>query len=53
MLYFQGYGLTETCGAACVADINDLSTGTVGPPVRCAQIVLRYQMMKIIGMRVG
>ncbi|PAV90113.1 hypothetical protein WR25_05731 [Diploscapter pachys] len=37
----QGYGLTETCGAACIADINDLSTGTVGPPVRCADIVLR------------
>lgn len=37
----QGYGLTETCGAACVADINDLSTGTVGPPVRCADIALR------------
>nr|CDJ80984.1 AMP-dependent synthetase ligase domain containing protein [Haemonchus contortus] len=37
----QGYGLTETCGAACVADINDLSTGTVGPPVRCCEIVLR------------
>ncbi|PIO73884.1 AMP-binding enzyme [Teladorsagia circumcincta] len=37
----QGYGLTETCGAGCVADINDLSTGTVGPPVRCCEIVLR------------
>ncbi|CAI4229044.1 unnamed protein product [Auanema sp. JU1783] len=37
----QGYGLTETCGAACVAEISDLSTGTVGPPVRCADIVLR------------
>ncbi|KAF8356857.1 acs-4 [Pristionchus pacificus] len=37
----QGYGLTETCGAACVAEITDLSTGTVGPPVRCSQIALR------------
>lgn len=37
----QGYGLTETCGAACIADINDLSTGTVGPPVRCCEIFLR------------
>ncbi|CAJ0572701.1 unnamed protein product, partial [Mesorhabditis spiculigera] len=37
----QGYGLTETCGAACIADTEDLSTGTVGPPVRCAQIALR------------
>lgn len=37
----QGYGLTETCGAGCVADTNDLSTGTVGPPVRCAEIALR------------
>uniref|UniRef100_A0A915BKV0 long-chain-fatty-acid--CoA ligase n=1 Tax=Parascaris univalens TaxID=6257 RepID=A0A915BKV0_PARUN len=37
----QGYGLTETCGGATVADINDLSTGTVGPPVRCLKILLR------------
>jgi long-chain acyl-CoA synthetase len=37
----QGYGLTETCGAACVAEITDLSTGAVGPPVRCAEIALR------------
>lgn len=37
----QGYGLTESCGAACVAEITDLSTGAVGPPVRCAEICLR------------
>ncbi|VDM97072.1 unnamed protein product [Thelazia callipaeda] len=37
----QGYGLTETCAAVCVADVNDLSTGTVGPPLRCSQIILR------------
>ncbi|MCP9257467.1 Long-chain-fatty-acid--CoA ligase 4 [Dirofilaria immitis] len=37
----QGYGLTETCAAVCVADVNDLSTGTVGPPVRCSRILLR------------
>ncbi|CAJ0959555.1 unnamed protein product, partial [Mesorhabditis belari] len=37
----QGYGLTESCGAACIADTEDLSTGTVGPPVRCARIALR------------
>ncbi|MFH4974146.1 hypothetical protein AB6A40_000855 [Gnathostoma spinigerum] len=37
----QGYGLTETCACATLADINDLSTGTVGPPVRSGQILLR------------
>ncbi|CAJ0575910.1 unnamed protein product, partial [Mesorhabditis spiculigera] len=36
----QGYGLTETCGGATIADLHDLSTGTVGPPLRCAQIIL-------------
>ncbi|VDN60258.1 unnamed protein product [Dracunculus medinensis] len=37
----QGYGLTETSAAATIADVNDLSTGTVGPPVRSSQIILR------------
>uniref|UniRef100_A0A915Q1T4 long-chain-fatty-acid--CoA ligase n=1 Tax=Setaria digitata TaxID=48799 RepID=A0A915Q1T4_9BILA len=37
----QGYGLTETSAAVSVADVNDLSTGTVGPPLRCTQILLR------------
>ncbi|VDK77198.1 unnamed protein product [Litomosoides sigmodontis] len=37
----QGYGLTETCAAVSIADVNDLSTGTVGPPVRCSRILLR------------
>ncbi|VIO92469.1 AMP-binding enzyme family protein [Brugia malayi] len=37
----QGYGLTETCAAVSIADVNDLSTGSVGPPVRCSQILLR------------
>ncbi|VDM44287.1 unnamed protein product, partial [Toxocara canis] len=37
----QGYGLTETCAGATIADISDLSTGTVGPPVRCSKILLR------------
>jgi long-chain acyl-CoA synthetase len=50
----QGYGLTETCGGGTAADgilpINsvhlchlehDLSTGTVGPPLRSLQIMLR------------
>ena len=73
----QGYGLTETCGGATIADgwffewnwifeflsfwvilsdflvgthlvmcnvlllVDDLSTGTVGPPLKCAQILLR------------
>jgi long-chain acyl-CoA synthetase len=37
----QGYGLTETCGGGTLADANDLSTGTVGPPLRCCEIKLR------------
>jgi long-chain acyl-CoA synthetase len=37
----QGYGLTETCGGATLADENDLSTGAVGPPLRCCEIKLR------------
>ncbi|GMR61663.1 hypothetical protein PMAYCL1PPCAC_31858 [Pristionchus mayeri] len=37
----QGYGLTETCGGGTIADSDDLSTGAVGPPLRCAEILLR------------
>lgn len=37
----QGYGLTETCGGATLADVTDLSTGSVGPPLRCCEIMLR------------
>uniref|UniRef100_A0A915ERG0 long-chain-fatty-acid--CoA ligase n=1 Tax=Ditylenchus dipsaci TaxID=166011 RepID=A0A915ERG0_9BILA len=37
----QGYGLTETCGGATLADQHDLSTGSVGPPLRCCEIMLR------------
>uniref|UniRef100_A0A1I7Z387 long-chain-fatty-acid--CoA ligase n=1 Tax=Steinernema glaseri TaxID=37863 RepID=A0A1I7Z387_9BILA len=37
----QGYGLTETCGGGTLADTHDLSTGSVGPPLRCCEIMLR------------
>lgn len=52
----SGYGLTETCGGATLADSififgyilfchkildHDLSTGSVGPPLRCCEIMLR------------
>uniref|UniRef100_A0AC35TZ86 AMP-binding domain-containing protein n=1 Tax=Rhabditophanes sp. KR3021 TaxID=114890 RepID=A0AC35TZ86_9BILA len=37
----QGYGLTETCGGATLGDPNDLSTGSVGPPLKCCEIRLR------------
>ncbi|VDD94238.1 unnamed protein product [Enterobius vermicularis] len=37
----QGYGLTETCAAGAISDVNDLSTGAVGPPIRCSQIILK------------
>ncbi|KHJ99260.1 AMP-binding enzyme [Oesophagostomum dentatum] len=37
---FQGYGLTETCGGGTIADSHDLSTGSVGPPLTCCEILL-------------
>ncbi|KRZ13944.1 Long-chain-fatty-acid--CoA ligase 4, partial [Trichinella zimbabwensis] len=37
----QGYGLTETAGGATLADADDLSTGRVGPPLSCSDIMLR------------
>eukprot|EP00092_Neocalanus_flemingeri_P016880 GFUD01018258.1.p1 GENE.GFUD01018258.1~~GFUD01018258.1.p1 ORF type:complete len:731 (+),score=161.78 GFUD01018258.1:266-2194(+) len=36
----QGYGLTETCGGACLPDTSDLSTGRVGPPLQGVDIRL-------------
>ncbi|CAJ0609992.1 unnamed protein product [Cylicocyclus nassatus] len=36
----QGYGLTETCGGGTLADAHDLSTGSVGPPLTCCEIIL-------------
>jgi len=36
----QGYGLTETCGTACISDSSDLSTGRVGPPLQEVDIRL-------------
>ncbi|KRX41945.1 Long-chain-fatty-acid--CoA ligase 4, partial [Trichinella murrelli] len=37
----QGYGLTETAGGATLTDADDLSTGRVGPPLSCSDIMLR------------
>lgn len=37
----QGYGLTETCGAGTVHEATDLSTGRVGAPLQCNEILLR------------
>uniref|UniRef100_A0A0N5AK33 long-chain-fatty-acid--CoA ligase n=1 Tax=Syphacia muris TaxID=451379 RepID=A0A0N5AK33_9BILA len=37
----QGYGLTESTAAAAIADYEDLTTGTSGPPLRCSQFILR------------
>uniref|UniRef100_A0A1A8BPU7 long-chain-fatty-acid--CoA ligase n=1 Tax=Nothobranchius kadleci TaxID=1051664 RepID=A0A1A8BPU7_NOTKA len=37
----QGYGLTETCGAATITEVADFSTGRVGAPLICCEIRLR------------
>ncbi|CEF63855.1 AMP-dependent synthetase/ligase domain-containing protein [Strongyloides ratti] len=37
----QGYGLTETVGAATISMYDDISTGYVGPPLTCAEIMLK------------
>ncbi|XP_002737732.1 fatty acid CoA ligase Acsl3-like [Saccoglossus kowalevskii] len=36
----QGYGLTETCGAGTIVEADDVTTGTVGPPLWCNDIKL-------------
>ncbi|XP_078694034.1 long-chain-fatty-acid--CoA ligase 4-like isoform X1 [Branchiostoma floridae x Branchiostoma belcheri] len=36
----QGYGLTETCGAGTVTEVDDLTTGRVGAPLICNEIKL-------------
>ncbi|XP_072180293.1 long-chain-fatty-acid--CoA ligase 4-like [Diadema setosum] len=36
----QGYGLTETCGVACVSESQDLRIGHVGPPLTTTQVKL-------------
>ncbi|KAJ3590782.1 hypothetical protein NHX12_008730 [Muraenolepis orangiensis] len=37
----QGYGLTETCGAATLSDLWDYSTGRVGGPLVCCEVKLK------------
>ncbi|XP_076000542.1 long-chain-fatty-acid--CoA ligase 3a isoform X2 [Genypterus blacodes] len=37
----QGYGLTETCGAGCISEMWDYSTGRVGGPLVCCEIKLK------------
>ncbi|XP_020386507.2 long-chain-fatty-acid--CoA ligase 4 isoform X2 [Rhincodon typus] len=37
----QGYGLTETCGAGTITEVQDYSTGRVGAPLICCEIKLR------------
>ncbi|XP_036412126.1 long-chain-fatty-acid--CoA ligase 3b [Colossoma macropomum] len=37
----QGYGLTETCGAGTISDYYDYSTGRVGAPLICSEIMLK------------
>lgn len=36
----QGYGLTETCSASTIMDIDDKSTGATGGPLTCCDIKL-------------
>ncbi|XP_062843409.1 long-chain-fatty-acid--CoA ligase 3b [Trichomycterus rosablanca] len=37
----QGYGLTETCGAGTISEFFDYSTGRVGAPLVCSEIMLK------------
>ncbi|KAM7379273.1 hypothetical protein PAMP_004838 [Pampus punctatissimus] len=37
----QGYGLTETCGAGTISEAWDYSTGRVGAPLVCSEIMLK------------
>ncbi|XP_076837411.1 long-chain-fatty-acid--CoA ligase 3b [Brachyhypopomus gauderio] len=37
----QGYGLTETCGAGTISEVYDFSTGRVGAPLVCCEIMLK------------
>ncbi|XP_061774842.1 long-chain-fatty-acid--CoA ligase 3a isoform X2 [Nerophis ophidion] len=37
----QGYGLTETCGAGTVSQVWDYSSGRVGAPLVCCEIMLK------------
>ncbi|MCI4390786.1 hypothetical protein PGIGA_G00126840 [Pangasianodon gigas] len=37
----QGYGLTETCGAGTISELYDYSTGRVGAPLVCSEIMLK------------
>ncbi|XP_077415263.1 long-chain-fatty-acid--CoA ligase 3b isoform X2 [Vanacampus margaritifer] len=37
----QGYGLTETCGAGTISEVWDYSTGRVGAPLVCSEIMLK------------
>jgi long-chain acyl-CoA synthetase len=36
----QGYGLTETCGAGTIQEVTDRSTGRVGAPLLCNEVML-------------
>lgn len=36
----QGYGLTETCGAGTIQEVTDRSTGRVGAPLTCNEVML-------------
>ncbi|KAH9101956.1 hypothetical protein LEN26_015611 [Aphanomyces euteiches] len=37
---FEGYGQSECTGAVTITDVNDLTVGTVGAPLACAEIKL-------------
>jgi len=36
----QGYGLTETCACGAISSFEELSAGTVGPPVQAVRLKL-------------
>ena len=40
MSLLQGYGLTETCACGPISSFEEMSAGTVGPPVQAVHLKL-------------
>jgi acyl-coenzyme A synthetase/AMP-(fatty) acid ligase len=48
----QGYGLTETAACATLMQLDEYSTGRVGPPVQGVNIRYRYPVRQTAGLPV-